>query len=399
MNETIPQRVYLFDTTLRDGAQTRGVDFSLADKSAIAKALDEFGIDYIEGGWPGANPGDTAFFENPPKMQNAKMVGFGMTRRAGRSAENDTGLAILMEASPGALCLVGKTWDLHVEKILQIDKDENLKIIAESVAYSVAHKNETMFDAEHFFDGYKHNAKYALSCIRTAYEAGASWIVLCDTNGGCLPDEIETITKAVAQLIPARCLGIHAHNDTGNAVANSLAAIRAGARQVQGTLNGLGERCGNANLITLIANLAFKTELEIGISDEKLAELTKLSRFLDTRLERLPDDAAPYVGASAFAHKGGLHGAAVAKLPRSYEHIAPEKIGNKRDVVMSNQGGKASLRARLEASSIPIPDEPALTSLLGEIKEREFAGYSYEGADAGLELLILRFFGAFAKLF
>ncbi|MCC7159932.1 MAG: citramalate synthase, partial [Ignavibacteria bacterium] len=316
-------RVYLYDSTLRDGAQARGVDFTLADKAAIARELDKLGIDYIEGGGPGANPKDDAFFNAPPKLKTSKLTAFGMTRRAGRSPENDPGLNDLIQSGAPSICLVGKCWDMQVEKALGISKKENLRMIGDSLAYVMKHKREAMFDAEHFFDGYKSNPEFALAAVKEAYAQGIRWVVLCDTNGGTLPDEIERIVGEVTQHIPGERLGIHCHNDTENAVANSLAAVRAGARQVQGTLNGIGERCGNANLISILPNLMLKMGMKTGVSKDNLKQLTNTSRFLDDRLSRSPNAHAAYVGAAAFAHKGGLHVSAMAKDSSSYEHINP----------------------------------------------------------------------------
>ena len=275
------KRVYLFDTTLRDGAQTQGVDFNPADKELIARELDKIGIDYIEGGWPGANQTDNSFFANPPKLKRARMTAFGMTRRPGRSAENDPGLMGILEPDVPCVCMVGKAWDFHVDVALEIDHAENIRMIADSVALAKTRKDEVMFDAEHFFDGYKSNPAFALYCIQAAYDNGARWVVLCDTNGGTLPKEVEAIVTAVTQHIPGTHIGIHAHNDTGNAIANSLAAVNAGARQVQGTLNGLGERCGNADLIAIIPSLVLKMGFETNVRDEDLKQLTHLSRLLD----------------------------------------------------------------------------------------------------------------------
>ncbi len=379
-------RIYLFDTTLRDGAQTQGVDFSVADKVAIAQALDRIGVDYIEGGWPGANPTDDAFFGDPPALERAKLIAFGMTRRPGRSAENDPGLAPLLQAQVQGLCLVGKSWDFHVDVALEIPHEENIRMIADSIRLAVARKGEAMYDAEHFFDGWKANRDFALACITAAYEAGARWIVLCDTNGGTLPDEVERIVREVIQHIPGDRLGIHAHNDTENAVANSLAAVRAGVRQVQGTINGLGERCGNANICSLIPSLMLKMGFETGLTMANLAHLTDLSRLLDERLERPSNRHQPYVGAAAFSHKGGLHVSAVAKDPRTYEHIVPETVGNKRHIVVSDQAGRANIVARLEEMELAMGEE-ALRRLLEDVKEREFQGYAYDGAEASFELL------------
>ena len=286
-------RVYLYDCTLRDGAQTQGVDFNASDKELIAEELDRLGIDYIEGGWPGANPTDDAFFKAPPKLSRARLTAFGMTRRAGRSTDNDPGLKALIDGGTSAICMVGKTWDFHVDVALEIEHDENVAMIADSIAHAVKKVDEVLFDAEHFFDGYKENPQFALRCLQAAADAGARWIVLCDTNGGTLPHEITDIVTEVRAHIPGHKLGIHCHDDTGNAVANSLAAVRAGARQIQGALNGLGERCGNANLITIIPSLMLKMGYETGISKEDLSQLTHLSRVLDEHLNRGSDSSAP----------------------------------------------------------------------------------------------------------
>ncbi|MCW5731804.1 MAG: citramalate synthase [Alphaproteobacteria bacterium] len=392
------ERLYIFDTTLRDGAQTQGVDFSVEDKRAISLALDRLGIDYVEGGWPGANPTDTAFFADPPKLASARLVAFGMTRRSGRSAANDPGLAAVLEAKADAACLVAKTWDFHVDLALGISLAENLELIADSIAAAAARGREPMMDAEHFFDGYKANPDFALRCLETAMEAGARWIVLCDTNGGSLPHEVERIVGEVARRVPGTRLGIHTHNDTENAVANSLAAIRAGVRQVQGTLNGLGERCGNANLVSLIPTLVLKPDysdrLETGIGPEKLRQITQVSRLLDELLNRAPNRHSPYVGASAFAHKGGLHVSAVEKDPRSYEHVPPESVGNRRRVLVSDQAGRSNILSRLRDAGIDIDSSsPKIARLLDEVKEREFLGYSYDGAEASFELLARRMLG------
>ena len=387
-------RIWLFDTTLRDGGQTRGVDFSKADKIAISAALDEIGIDYIEGGWPGANPTDDAFFGDPPKTAKARMVAFGMTRRGGRSTANDPGLNAVLDAEVPATCLVGKTWDFHVETAINTTLDENLEMIRQSVAAAAERGRESMFDCEHFFDGYKNNPDYALDCVRAAHEGGASWVVLCDTNGGALPNEVFEIVSAVHAALPEVRLGIHCHNDAGVAVANSLAAIRAGARQVQGTINGLGERCGNADLITLIPTLVLKLGYETGISDESLPKLMGLSRMLDERLNRPPYAQAPYVGEAAFAHKGGLHASAAQKDPRTYEHVPPEKIGNSRQYLVSDQAGKSNMMARFAEFGIEISnDDPRLDNLIRVVKEREFEGWAFDSAEASFELLARRTLG------
>ncbi|WP_417248731.1 citramalate synthase [Celeribacter sp.] len=396
-------RLYLFDTTLRDGQQTQGVQFSSDEKHRIASALDALGIDYIEGGWPGANPTDTEFFNAPPKTR-ATFLAFGMTKRAGRSAENDEVLAGVLNAGTKSVCLVGKTHDFHVTTALGITLDENLDNIARSFDYIVAQGREALFDAEHFFDGYKANPDYALKCLHAAYDAGARWIVLCDTNGGTLPDEIYEITRTVIESgISGDRLGIHTHDDTGNAVANSLAAVNAGARQVQGTLNGLGERCGNANLTTLIPTLLLKepyaSTFETGVSREALSGLVQTSRMLDDILNRVPQRAAPYVGASAFAHKAGLHASAILKDPTTYEHIAPEVVGNTRIVPMSNQAGTSNLRSRLADMGLDVADKEALSRILDRIKLRESEGYSYDTAQASFELEARRETGQMPEFF
>ncbi len=381
-------RIYLFDTTLRDGAQTQGVDFNPVDKAAIARELDRLGIDYIEGGWPGANPTDDAFFADPPTLKRARLTAFGMTRRPGRSAENDPGLAPLLGSKAPAMCMVGKTWDFHVDVALEISQEENIAMIRDSVELAVQRKEEAMFDAEHFFDGYKADPDFALACLKAARDAGARWMVLCDTNGGTLPHEVFDIVSAVAKEIPGDQLGIHAHDDTGNAVANSLAAVRAGARQVQGTLNGLGERCGNADLIAIIPSLVLKMGFETGIDAEGLTRLSHVSRFLDEHLNRPHNRHAPYVGESAFAHKGGLHVSAVEKDPRTYEHIDPALVGNQRHIVVSDQAGRSNILARFREIGIEIdPKDPKVNRLVELVKEREYDGYAYDGAEASFELL------------
>lgn len=381
------KRIYIYDSTLRDGAQTFGVDFTTLDKFEIAKALDNFGIDYIEGGWPGANPTDDEFFANPPKMNQAKFTAFGMTRRATTSAANDPGLNSLINSGAKSVCMVGKAWDFHVDHALKISREENLKMISESIAYVKSKQIEPIFDAEHFFDGFKANKSYAIEVIKAAYESGSRWVVLCDTNGGSMPFEIEEIVLEIIQYIPGDYLGIHCHNDTENAVANSLAAVRAGVRQVQGTINGLGERCGNANLSAIIPNLMMKMGYDTGITYEKLKELTKLSRFLDERLNRSSNQYAAYVGASAFAHKGGLHVSAMAASSKSYEHIEPQQVGNQRNIVISDQAGRSNIIARLEKLGIKYSDDD-VNKLVQEIKYKESQGYSFDSADASFELLV-----------
>jgi len=399
------ERLYLFDTTLRDGAQTNGVDFTLGDKLAIAKLLDGLGIDYVEGGYPGANLTDTELFAEDRKLETATFTAFGMTRRPGRSASNDPGLVALLDARADAICFVAKSWDYHVRVALETTLEENLASIRDSVTAAKGRGREVLLDCEHFFDGYKANPDYALACARTAYEAGARWVVLCDTNGGTLPHEVETIVGAVIAAIPGSHVGIHAHNDTEQAVANSLAAVRAGARQIQGTLNGLGERCGNANLVSLIPTLKLKPDFadrfEIGVPDDRLKSLLHASRTLDEMLNRAPNRHAPYVGESAFATKAGIHASAILKDPATYEHVRPEAVGNRRRVLVSDQAGKSNVLAELDRSGLISEleglgiaiarDDPRIARLLEEVKAREAKGYSYENAQASFELLARRF--------
>jgi 2-isopropylmalate synthase len=389
------ERLYLFDTTLRDGAQTTGVDFSLADKRRIADLLDGLGLDYIEGGFPGANTVDTELFENPPPLASATLTAFGMVKRTGRSVANDPGLQGTLAAKCPAICLVAKAWDYHVRVALGITNAENIDGIDQSVRAIVGAGREAMIDCEHFFDGYKANRDYALQVAQTAYAAGARWVVLCDTNGGTLPHEIERIVADVATVVPGGNLGIHAHNDTENAVANSLAAVRAGARQIQGTLNGIGERCGNANLTSVIPTLLLKSEFadrfETKVTPERLRTLTHASRVLDEVLNRAPNRHAAYVGESAFATKAGIHASALLKEPQTYEHIPPDAIGNERRVLVSSQAGRSNLLAALGRFGLVIdPGDNRIGKLLDVIKDREAAGYAYETAEASLELLARR---------
>lgn len=397
------ERIHLYDTTLRDGAQTPGIDFSVEDKILVAGMLDDLGVDYVEGGYPGANPTDDAFFTEK-RTRRARFSAFGMTRRPGVSVSNDPGVAALLQAEADAVCFVAKSWDYHVEVALKTTGEENLAGIAQSVEAARAAGREVMVDCEHFFDGYKANPAYALACARTAHEAGARWVVLCDTNGGSMPHEIAAIVREVAAVVPGSHLGIHAHDDTGQAVANSLAAVAAGVRQIQGTLNGIGERCGNANLTTLIPTLKLKAEwadrFEIGVDDERLRTLTHVSRAFDELLNRAPARHAPYVGTSAFATKAGIHASAILKDPRTYEHVAPETVGNRRRVLVSDQAGRSNLLAELERLAIPHdPKDRRLDGLLREVKEREARGFAYEAADASFDLLARRHLGAVPAFF
>jgi 2-isopropylmalate synthase len=397
------ERLYLFDTTLRDGAQTNGVDFTLHDKLAIIAMLNELGIDYVEGGYPGANPTDTQLFSEPRKL-NTIFTAFGMVRRPGRSTSNDPGLSVLLDAKAPAICFVAKSWDYHVRVALNTTFEENLASIKDSVRAAKAKGREVLLDCEHFFDGYKANPDCALACAKVAHAEGARWVVLCDTNGGTLPHEVEAIVREVVKHIPGDRIGIHAHNDTEQAVANSLAAVRAGARQIQGTLNGLGERCGNANLVSIIPTLKLKPEFaerfDIGVSGAQLKTLKHVSHALDEMLNRASDRHAPYVGESAFATKAGIHASAIMKEPATYEHVAPEAIGNKRRLMVSEQAGKSNVLAELDRIGLKVDkDDPRISRLLEELKEREAIGYAYEAADASFELLARRVLGTVPKFF
>jgi 2-isopropylmalate synthase len=391
------ERLYLFDTTLRDGAQTNGVDFTLEDKIAVAEMLDRLGVDYVEGGYPGANLTDDAFFKER-RTARATFTAFGMTKRAGVSLSNDPGLRVLLDARADAICFVAKTWDYHVRVALQTSEDENLDGIRQSVTAAREAGREVLLDCEHFFDGYKANPIYALDCARAAYDAGARWVVLCDTNGGTMPEEVARIVTEVAKTIPGDHLGIHAHNDTEQAVANTFAAVNAGARQIQGTLNGIGERCGNANLTSIIPTLLLKPvyadRFDVAVNADALAGLTALAHRFDEMVNRAPNRQSPYVGASAFTTKAGIHASALARDPRTYEHVSPEAVGNRRQVLVSDQAGKANLISELQRIGIIAEkSDPRLDTLLARVKERESVGYAYEGAGASLELLARRVFG------
>ena len=389
------ERLYLFDTTLRDGAQTHGIDFTVTDKKHVIKALDQLGFDYIEAGFPGSNQTDTILFDSLPSPTHARLTAFGMTRRIHNS---DPTFQNVLNSKSDAVCLVGKTWDFHVDVALGIRGEENLALIAQSIKAITG--KEALFDAEHFFDGYKANSEYALACLQTAYEAGARWIVLCDTNGGTLPHEIRDIVEQVVRVVPGENLGIHTHNDTGNAVANTLEAVRKGIRMVQGTINGLGERCGNANLVSLLPTLIIKLGYTTGITPDKLRNLVTLSRDLDNRLDRASDPHAPYVGRSAFAHKGGLHASGVRKNPLCYEHIDPLSVGNRRLILNSEQSGRANVLAFLQEIGIESEsNDPRIMDLVTLIKQRDYEGYAYDKANASLELLVRRSLGQIPEYF
>ena len=382
-------------TTLRAGQQTAGGDFSVSDKIKIAQSLDALGLDYVEGGYPGPNPTDTQFFETLGSLDGAKLTAFGMTKRTGRSAENDPGFMQILDAPSKAVCLVAKSWDYHVDVALGITNAENIETISDSVTAILARDKEAMIDCEHFFDGYKANPYYVLACAKAASDAGARWVVLCDTKGGTLPEEVFGFVSAVVKHIPGEKLGIHTHNDRENAVARSLAASRAGMRQVQGTLNGLGERYGNANLVSLIPTLLLKPgyaeRFETGIALDKLAQVKTVSLLLDDILNRTPNRHAPYVGAAAFAHKGGIHVSAVMNDPSTYEHVKPESVGNSRTILVSDQAGKSNVLDRLATAKIEVDaKDSAIDRILREVKDKELDGYSYDGVGASFELLALR---------
>ena len=397
------ERLYIFDTTLRDGAQTPGIEFSLEDKISIAALLEQLGVDYIEGGFPGANVIDDAFFAES-RTGRATFTAFGMTRRSGRSVDNDPGVQAVINCAAGATCFVGKASAHQVRVALEIAPEENLRGLRDTVLAAVAAGKEVLVDCEHFFDGYKSDPDYALSFVRAALDAGARWAVLCDTNGGTMPAEIASIIGEVLKVAPGDKLGIHAHDDTGQAVANTLAAVTAGVRQIQGTLNGIGERCGNANLVTLIPTLllkpGFKDRFQTGIGPEQLSRLTAISRTFDELLNRAPSRQAPYVGANAFATKAGIHASALAKDSTTYEHVPPELIGNERNVMVSQQAGRSNLLAALRRHGFAIDkDDPRIATLLRSVKEREARGYSYDGAEASFALLAHHRLGTLPKFF
>lgn len=389
--DTMKQKVYIYDTTLRDGAQAEDLNFSVEDKIRVSRKLDEFGVSYIEGGWPGSNPRDAEFFGEMRrvKLQRARLVAFGSTRRAKFSAGRDPGLKALVSSGVSVATIFGKTWDLHVLKALRISLDENLSMIYDSVSYLKKYMDEVMYDAEHFFDGYKANPEYAVQTLLAAQDAGADCLVLCDTNGGTLPQEVEWIITQVKRSIRAP-FGIHAHNDADVAVANSLTAVKLGAVQVHGTINGYGERCGNANLCAVIPALKLKMGIDC-ISDDDLKKLRDVSRYVD-ELANLPHRKwQPYVGDSAFAHKGGVHVDAVAKLPMTYEHIVPEKVGNRRRILVSDLSGRSNIIQKAAELGISLrKDSPELAEILRKVKQLENEGFEFEGAEGSLELLMLR---------
>jgi len=393
-------KIIIYDTTLRDGAQGEGISYSVTDKIRIAEELDKFGIDFIEGGWPGANPKDMEFFLkiSQKKLEHSRICAFSMTRRPHIKAADDNNLKDLIKSKAKVITIVGKTWDFHVRQVLKITLDENLKMIKDTVSFLKSNGINVFYDAEHFFDAYKANAKYALETILCAQLAGAEVICLCDTNGGSLPSEIAKIIAAISKKISAP-LGIHCHNDSALAVANSLAALEAGAVMVQGTINGYGERCGNADLISIIANLKLKLKIDC-VSDRGLKELTHLSHFISEISNMRAKSDQPFVGDSAFAHKGGMHINAVTKDSASYEHIDPESVGNHRRILVSELGGKTGILLRAREQSYDLSkDDPQTKKILSLVQTLEHQGYQFEAAEASFKLLMRRTLKKFNKFF
>ncbi|MEI6448028.1 MAG: citramalate synthase [Actinomycetes bacterium] len=393
-------RISLYDTTLRDGMQGEGLSLTAEEKLRVAKRLDALGVDYIEAGFPSSNPKEAELFDllgaDPPGR--SRIAAFGMTRRKGVAAAEDEGLGVLAASSAPAVTIVGKTWALHLEKVVKVEREENLAMIEESCRFLVEAGKEVLYDAEHFFDGWRDDPGYAIQCLRAAESGGASWLVLCDTNGSSLPEQVaEAVRSAAQSLDNSTGVGIHCHNDLGCGVANSLAAVKAGATQVQGTINGIGERCGNANLVTIAANL----ELKLGhdcLPDGGVASLTEVSHFVDEICNRTPNPAQPFVGRSAFAHKGGMHVAAVREDASTFEHIEPEAVGNRREVLVGELSGKGTVLSRAAELGIGVSDHQA-AAIVEEIKEHEHLGYHYEAAEGSLELLLRRTTGDYQPLF
>ncbi len=382
--------VEVFDTTLRDGTQREGVSLSAADKLRIAERLDQLGVAFIEGGWPGSNPKDAEFFARARERtwQRAAVVAFGATRRAEVRCDDDASLRALVDAGTDVVAIFGKTWTLHVDRVLRVDRDENLRMIEETVAWLRARGKRVIYDAEHFFDGWRADAGYALATLRAAARGGAETIVLCDTNGGSLPWQIADGVAAALAAVDGRRVGIHAHDDAGCGVANTLAAVRAGARHVQGTINGWGERCGNANLCAVIPDLELKLGLRC-LPTGALMELTELARFCCDVANLAPDDHMPYVGRSAFAHKGGVHVAAQRLAPGAYEHVEPARVGNVTRAVVSELGGRATIMAKADERGVALAVDDA-AALIGRIKDRERDGFAFESAEASVELMMRR---------
>ncbi|HOJ52449.1 MAG TPA: citramalate synthase [Syntrophales bacterium] len=395
------RQIFIYDTTLRDGTQGENVNFTAEDKLRIARRLDEMGFHYIEGGWPGSNPKDARFFQLARKVtfKNARLAAFGSTRHPEMTVETCPNVQALIQAETPTVTIFGKTWDLHVTEILGISLEDNLAMIRETVSYLKEKGKEVIYDAEHCFDGYKHNPSYALTTIRAAWEAGADFVVLCDTNGGSLPEEVKHITEKVSEIVPADKLGIHVHNDGGLAVANSLAAVTAGARMVQGTVNGYGERCGNADLLPIIANLQLKMGFSC-LSEEALKHLTNLSNYVADVANIPPLSSRPFVGRSAFAHKGGVHVSAILKNPVAYEHIDPQLVGNARRVLVSDLAGKSNIEYKARELGIDLGAETALSKeIVQQIKRLEDKGYQFDAAEGSLMLLIQKAKGEFKEPF
>lgn len=396
------ERVVLLDTTLRDGTQGEGVSLTVSDKIRIAQKLDHLGVAYIEGGFPAANPKDQEFFRRARselKLVHARVAAFGMTRRASVVARDDEGLRALLSSEAPVITIVGKTWDFHVREALRVELEVNLEMIADTIAWLKENGREVIFDAEHFFDGYQHNPEYALATLRAAQEAGVDWVVLCDTNGGTLPEGIGAVVRAVRERIRVP-IGIHTHNDSELGVANTLAAVAEGALMVHGTINGIGERCGNANLVSIIANLELKLQRPCLPTPEHLQHLTETSRFICEVVNFVPHSYQPFVGQSAFAHKGGMHVSAIARNPETYEHIQPELVGNKRRVLVSELSGQSNLQQKAEELGLDLSDrKQEVRELLNDIKRLEHEGYQFEGAEASQELLMIQAFGGYREFF
>lgn len=399
-----PQTIELFDTTLRDGSQTAGINFSLEDKVRIAERLADFQLGWIEGGWPGASPKDTEFFERMRQRQwtKTKLIAFGSMARPGKSASEDLGLRHLVDSGADGVCVFGKSWDLHVNKALGISLPENLDLIQDTISWLKEQLPTVFFDAEHFFDGYRDNPEYALEVLKAAQSAGADGLVLCDTNGGSIPSQVAATVADVVRHCPGILIGIHAHNDSELAVANSVAATEAGARMVQGTINGIGERCGNANLVSIIPILQLKMGLDCGVDGERLKQLSSLSRFVNEMANRQPWPYQPFVGHNAFAHKGGIHASAVQKESRLYEHLDPEQVGNDRLILISDQAGKSSVQLKMAEMGFDVAqdaNDPAIRTAINRVKELENRGFAYEGAEASFQLLLLKAMKRFAPYF
>lgn len=393
-------QIFIYDTTLRDGSQGEQVTFSAEEKLRIARRLDDVHFHYIEGGWPGSNPKDMRFFEMAKeiKFKNVKLTAFGSTRKPNIRPENCPNLKALIKAETPAVAIFGKTWDLHVTEILKVSLDENLAMISDSISYLKSTGKEVLFDAEHFFDGYKHNPRYAVRVVKTALKAGADRIVYCDTNGGTMSHEITEIIKKISSVIPVEKAGIHAHNDCGLAVANSIAAVREGVRMVQGTVNGYGERCGNADLIPLIGNLQIKMKMNC-LPAESIRQLTNLSLFISDVANIPPLMSRPFVGRSAFAHKGGVHVSAVAKNSLAYEHMGPELVGNSRRVLVSDMAGKSNISYKAKVLGIDLEKKNALDKVVREVKLMEDKGFQFDAADGSLSVLMKKAIGEFVEPF